>query len=69
MNVMTFDVRDDEDDAATQLTMQIDGDRTWPAILEDFVNFLRGAGFQITEEMIAEQYADFLDHPSRDNSY
>lgn len=60
MNTMTFDVRDDEDEMATQLTMQINGDRTWPEILEDFVCFLRGCGFIITDEMIAEQYAHLL---------
>lgn len=60
MNTMTFSIRNDKDETATQLTMQINGDRTWPHILEEFVCFLRGAGFIITDEMIADQYADFL---------
>jgi hypothetical protein len=33
---------------------EVDGDKTWPELLDEFIDFLRGAGFSITEESLKE---------------
>ena len=40
----------------SRLEMTIDADNTWPEVLDEFVNFLRGCGYIIDEEDLADKF-------------
>lgn len=39
--------------------VKCDGQQTWHALAEEFVNFLKGMGFQVTHEDLADYFAEY----------
>jgi len=42
------------DDDGEAIEIKVDGDKTWDQLTEDFIRFLKGCGYQITHDDIAD---------------